>query len=387
MPRRNKLPDLPDLVEFNELSQNNYVQKQKSLMMLQDNDIPLSSLKIIDTYLSKLDNFLEAELTPEGKAEKILSQKKIHICGGELEKSLGVTQIHRKALYDRLKPLMTPIDTNPSDEDDILAVPLFKRIKAHRENGYWNLELEMTEDAEELIFIPEHIHFLRYRLLNVVNLTSRYAYFLYMYLENERFKHTDWRIPLDELKEILGCANQPTYKTFKFFNQYVLLKAQKELAERTNCRFTYDTVRKGQGGKVFAITFHLEPEVETKYVKELEQISFDDLIDADEPIDITTLTEDELKAVSLLRLKVDNPLISKLSDTTIAACYRELDNKYGQYSGDYQKPIDYDADQFTKILDKVRAEMENKQMNGDPEIKNLNSYVRQATLNFWKEGN
>lgn len=387
MPRRNKLPDLPDLVEFNELSQNNYVQKQKSLMMLQDNDIPLSSLKIIDTYLSKLDNFLEAELTPEGKAEKILSQKKIHICGGELEKSLGVTQIHRKALYDRLKPLLTPIDTNPEDEEDILGVPLFKRIKAHRENRYWNLELEMTEDAEEFIFIPEHIHFLRYRLLNVVNLTSRYSYFLYMYLENERFKHTDWRISLDELKAILGCVHQPRYQAFKYFNREILMASQKELAERTNCRFTYDTVRKGRGGKVFAITFHLEPEVETKYVKELEQISFDDLIDADEPIDITTLTEDELKAVSLLRLKVDNPLISKLSDTTIAACYRELDNKYGQYSGEYQEPIDYDADQFTKILDKVRAEMENKQMNGDPEIKNLNSYVRQATLNFWKEGN
>ncbi len=75
-----------------------------------------------------------------------------------------------------------------------------------------------------------------------------------------------------------------------------------------------------------------------------------------------------------------------LSDSTIAACYRELDQKYGQYSGDYQKPLDYDIEQFTLILDKVRQEIENKRLNGEPEIKNINSYVRQATLNFWKEG-
>ena len=246
----------------------------------------------------------------------------------------------------------------------------------------------MTDKAEKYIFIPENIHYLRYRLLNVVNLSSRYAYFLYMYLEDQRFMHTDWRVELEELKELLGCSDQPTYQEYRFFNSKVLLASQKELAERTDCKFTYKPIRRGRGGKVVGVEFHLEPKKESKYKKAMEQITIEDMMDDDEPIDISSsvLTEEESKTVAIIRLKIDNPLIKMLSDSTIAACYRELDQKYGQYSGDYQKPLDYDIEQFTLILDKVRQEIENKRLNGEPEIKNINSYVRQATLNFWKEG-
>ncbi len=387
MPKRNHLPERPDFMEITEKSQRNYVQKQKSLMLLQDSELPLTSLKIIDLYLSKLDNYIAKELTPEGIERKKLSQKRIVINGGDLERSLGVTKINRPALLERIRSLMYPIDTNPYDDEHILAIPLFKRIKADKEDGYWSLDLEMSEDAEDLIFIPENIHYLRYRLLNVVNLTSRYAYFLYMYLEDQRFMHTDWRIDLDEFKEILGCNTQARYQEFKYFNREVIAKAQAELAERTDCRFTYEPCRRGRGGKVVGIKFHLEPKIETKYRRAPEQISIDDMLEDNSPIDISSdLTEEENKAITIMRLKIDNPLIDHLSDTTLAACYRELDDKYGQYSGDYQTPLDYDIEQFTLVLDRVRAEIENKRINGEPEIKKLNSYVLQATLNFWKEG-
>ena len=82
MPKRNRLPERPDFIEITEQSQNRFVQKQKSLMMLQDSDIPLTSLKLIDLYLSKLDNYLENALTPEERAEKVKSQRIIHIKGG-----------------------------------------------------------------------------------------------------------------------------------------------------------------------------------------------------------------------------------------------------------------------------------------------------------------
>ena len=245
----------------------------------------------------------------------------------------------------------------------------------------------MTDAAEKYVFIPENIHYLRYRLLNVVNLSSRYAYFLYMYLEDERFKHTDWRVELEELKELLGCSDQPTYQEYRFFNSKVLLASQKELSEKTDCKFTYTPIRRGRGGKVVGVEFHLEPKKETKYKKVPEQITIDDMLEDDSPIDISSdLTEDEQKAVSIMRLKIDNPLINKLSDSTLAACYRDLDDKYGQYSGTLQTPLDYDISQFEIVLDRVRAEIEDKRINGEPEIKNLNSYVLQATLNLWKEG-
>lgn len=386
---RNGIPDRPNTTDLAEKAQRNYVQKQKSLMLLQDSALPLSALKILDLYLSKLDNYLSKQLTPDGKTEKIQSQKLITIGNGEFERALGLTHINKNTMITRLKDLRDPIEVSDKDNEDLLdLVWLFTHIHAERgDNRTWTVTFRMSDEAEKYIFIPENIHYLRYRLKNVVNLTSRYAYFLYMYLEDQRFMHTDWRIDLDELKAILGCVEQASYQDFRYFNRSILQSAQKELMERTDCKFSYKPIRRGRGGKVVGVEFHLEPRKETKYKKSLEQITIDDMLEDDEPIDLLSgLTEDEQHAVSIMRSKIDHPLMSKLSDMTLAACYRELDDKYGQYSGDYQYPIDYDCDQFTKILDRVRSEIENKRLNGEPEIKNINSYVRQATLNYWKEG-
>lgn len=389
MSKKNSMPERPDVIDITERSQRNYVQKQKSLMLLQDSPLALTELKLIDLYLSKLDNYLSKQLTPDGKTEKIRSQKLITIGNGDLERSLGLTHINKIDLDKRLRALMTPIEVSDKlDEEHLSLIVLFNTIHAERGNNRtWDVTFEMTDAAEKYVFIPENIHYLRYRLLNVVNLSSRYAYFLYMYLEDERFKHTDWRVELEELKELLGCSDQPTYQEYRFFNSKVLLASQKELSEKTDCKFTYTPIRRGRGGKVVGVEFHLEPKKETKYKKVPEQITIDDMLEDDSPIDISSdLTEDEQKAVSIMRLKIDNPLINKLSDSTLAACYRDLDDKYGQYSGTLQTPLDYDISQFEIVLDRVRAEIEDKRINGEPEIKNLNSYVLQATLNLWKEG-
>lgn len=386
---KNRFPDRPDVIAIADKNQRNYVQKQKTLTFLQNSELPLTALKILDLYLSKLDNYLSKNLTPEGQADKIQRQKLITIGNGEFERALGLSFITKQTMKTRLSDLSQPIEVSDKDDDDMLdLVWLFSHIHAERgENQTWNVTFEMSPGAEKHIFIPENIHYLRYRLLNVVNLSSRYAYFLYMYLEDERFKHTDWRVDLDMLREILGCQDKPSYQDYREFNGKVLSKAQKELLERTDCRFTYEPMRKGRGGKVVGITFHLEPKIESKYKRALEQITFDDMLEDDTPIDISAeLSEEERKAVSIIRLSIDNPLLGKISDTTIAACYRELDAKYGQFSGDYQAPLDYDIEIFTQILDKVRMEIENKQVNGEPEIKNINAYTRQATMNYWREG-
>lgn len=388
MSKRSGMPERPDVIDITEKSQRNYVQKQKSLMLLQDSALPLSALKILDLYLSKLDNYISKQLTPDGKTEKIQSQKLITIGNGEFERALGLTHINKDTMQTRLRDLSQPIEVSDKNNEDLLdLVWLFSHIHAERgENSTWTVSFEMSDGAEKYIFIPENIHYLRYRLMNVVNLSSRYAYFLYMYLEDERFKHTDWRVELEELKAILGCSDQPTYQEYRFFNSKVLLASQKELAERTDCKFSYTPIRRGRGGKVVGIEFHLEPKKETRFKKVPEQISIDDMLEDDTPIDISSdLNDDERKAVGIMRCMIDNPIIERLSDSTLAACYRELDDKYGQYSGELQKPLDYDIAQFNLVLDKVRKEIESKRIKGEPDIKNLDSYVFQATLNLWKE--
>ena len=66
-----------------------------------------------------------------------------------------------------------------------------------------------------------------------------------------------WNIKLNDLKQILGCDQEEYAKEFKYFNRDVLKKIQKELFEKTDCRYTYEPIKKGRS--VAAIHFMLEP--------------------------------------------------------------------------------------------------------------------------------
>ena len=108
----------------------------------------------------------------------------------------------------------------------------------------------------DYIFNVENIGYLRYRLRNVINLTSRYSYVLYLYFEQNRRMHLSWEISLDDLKALLRCTAE-TYSQYKRFNDLVLKKCHKELNEKTECHFSYEPIKKGR--KVTAIRFTLEP--------------------------------------------------------------------------------------------------------------------------------
>lgn len=376
MPKRNHLPQRPDVIEISEKSQKYFVQKQKSLMLLQDTPLDLYELKLLDLYLSKLDNFISKQ---EKSDEKISSQRTITIGNGDLERTLGLTHINKTTLEPHLKALMMPFEvSDKNNENELELIHLFETVHAVKGvNRQWTVTFEMSKSAEKHIFIPENIHYLKYRLMNVVNLTSRYSYFLYMYLEDERHKHNDWKVPLEELKAILGCTSQSRYQEYKYFNREVLIKAQKEIAERTNCRFTYEQIRRSR--TVVGIQFHLEPQIETKYTKPLEQISFDDLLEDGEPIDLVYSGRD----VDVFRLMTENTLVKDLNDATIEACFRVIDYYYGSVVGEDER-FDYDAQMFTTILDKVAMEIEKKKSEGK-QIADINAYVHQAVKNYPKE--
>ena len=56
-------------------------------------------------------------------------------------------------------------------------------------------------------------------------------------------------MPLDKLKHILACENEETYKEFKYFNNLLLKKIQKELHEKTECRYTYTSIKTWPKGR------------------------------------------------------------------------------------------------------------------------------------------
>lgn len=219
------------------------VQKSRPLFALWRSELSLAEFKILDMYLARIDT-------------RKPDQRTVKLTKGQLEEALGVSRINQDDLKQRLRNLHQPIDLAKGDKKRIHLVGLFEESEAEQDDdGIWQVTLTCTTSAMKYIFKAEELGYLRYKLRSITSLTSRYTYVLFTYLEANRFRKT-WEISLDELKEILNCENEETYKAYKRFNDLILKKCQKELHEKTECRFTYEPIRKGRS--VAAIRFTLE---------------------------------------------------------------------------------------------------------------------------------
>lgn len=241
MPRRKKLPKIPDLIDIGQNPDTHIVQKTNPLLTLSETSLTLAEFKILDAYLARIDSH-----NPD---ERFVRMEK-----GAIEKYLGVTQIKPSDLEKRIDNLFQTITIRDEDKPyGFTKIALFEKAVCYQdEDGLWQIDLGASASAMEYIFYPENLGYLRYRLKNIVDLTSRYSYILYLYLENNRFRHS-WEISLSDLKSLLQCTAE-RYSQFKFFNAEILKKCQKELCEKTDCHFTYEPLKKGRTVKFIRFT-------------------------------------------------------------------------------------------------------------------------------------
>lgn len=249
MPRRKKLPPMPDYKDGGRSPETHLIQKSNPLLSLSETDMTLPELKILDVYLDRIDSHDEEKRTVQ--FEK-----------GEIEEMLGVSRILKHDLEKRLRHLAQVVkvedETKPKG---FKLVSLFEEIDAWQDDdGLWQISLTCTNRAREYIFNIDNIGYLRYRLKSVINLTSRYSYVLYLWLEHNRFRRS-WETDLAELKALLRCTAD-TYSQFKRFNDLVLKKSQKEILEKTDCRFSYETVKRGRSVKAVRFTVETLPEID-----------------------------------------------------------------------------------------------------------------------------
>lgn len=221
------------------------VQKSKPLFALWRSELTLAEFKILDTYLARIDSH-----KPE---RRVVEFEK-----GELEKLLGVQKINQKDLETRLKHLMGNVVEIPdsSMKKGFRLVSLFEEAVAEPdEQGLWKIRLECTQKAMKYFFNVDNLGYLRYKLRCITSITSRYTYIMFVYLEANRFRKS-WEVGLDELKAILDCDKVETYSAFKEFNKQVLKRVQAEMHKKTECRYSYEPVKKGRS--VVAIRFTVE---------------------------------------------------------------------------------------------------------------------------------
>lgn len=221
------------------------VQKSLPLFSLWRSELTLAEFKILDTYLSRIDSH-----KPEKRV--VIFEK------GELEKILGVKKINNQDLKTRLKHLMGNVIevSDDSIKQGFKLVTLFEEATAEQDDyGLWQVKLECTQKAMKYFFNVENLGYLRYKLRCITSLTSRYTYIMFTYLEQNRFRKS-WEVGLDELKQILDCDKEELYKEYKFFNQKILKRVQKEMHEKTECKYTYEPIKKGR--TVVGIRFEVE---------------------------------------------------------------------------------------------------------------------------------
>lgn len=263
MPRRKKLPKIPDYTGIPKNENKLIVQKCHPLQTLSETDMSLVEFKILDAYLAKIDSHNE-------------EKRYVRFEKGELERILGVTRISKDNLHKRLKNLFQVVTIRDEQKKNgFTMIALFEKAEAFQdENGLWQIDLACTPSAMEYIFNIDARGYLPYIIKNITELTSRYSYILYLYLENRRHSRMSntWAIPLDELKVMLRC-NAESYREYKEFNDKILKKCQKELNEKTTLRFSYEPFDK-KARKYTQIRFTIE----TPFVDEqLDQMSFDEV--------------------------------------------------------------------------------------------------------------
>ncbi|WP_027710293.1 replication initiation protein [Zooshikella ganghwensis] len=157
-------------------------------------------------------------------------------------------------------------------------------------------------------------NFTQYQLAQIKNLTSRYSIRLYEILRRyhpircERVT-SYYELSIKELRETLGIAPNKHTRTNNL-RQHVLNKAQKEIAEKTDLKFTFDLLRNGR--KIDRIKFNIShnahfEQVENEHVLEPEILpdGYDEAVAAmlasavpELPKDIVNLLASRLDAVA-----------------------------------------------------------------------------------------
>lgn len=263
MPRRKKLPKIPDYTGIPKNENKLIVQKCHPLQTLSETDMSLAEFKILDAYLAKIDSHDE-------------EKRYVRFEKGELERILGVTRIPKDDLKKRLKNLFQVVTIKDKHKKNgFTMIALFEKAEAFQdENGLWQIDLACTPSAMEYIFNVEAMGYLPYILKNIIELSSRYSYILYLYLENRRQSRLSntWTISIDELKAMLRC-NAESYREYKEFNDKILKKCHKELNEKTTLRFSYEPFSK-KARKYTEIRFTIET---SSVDEQLEQLSFDEI--------------------------------------------------------------------------------------------------------------
>lgn len=235
-----------------------WVQKSDPLFLMRSVPFTLGELKILDTYISRIN-------ASDSEATTVIFTK------DEYERLMGISKTNAETLKKHTRGLLGKVVELQMPNKNYLQFVLFIAAEYRLdEYGIPIIELSCSEKAKDLFFCINKYHYYKYALENVINLTHKASYLLYIYLLPNRFRKS-WIISVDELRDnVFDCKNNESYKKYKEFKRAVLDPAVKELNEKTDCNFRYEPIKTGR--TITGINFIFNKQIEV--APDASQLSF-----------------------------------------------------------------------------------------------------------------
>ena len=208
------------------------VEKSKALVWAQFQDYSPGELKILDTYLSRID-----PRNPDASLVTFTKKEYAELMGLD-------SDIRTEQLKTYTGGLLSNVVTIDLPEKGYVQYPLFSEAKCYldEKSGQVTIEVDCNHKLKTAFFDIARNGYVRYQLKNIISLKSQYSVRLYPKLKDRPF---GWTIKVSELRKMLG-ATAASYDVFKDFNKHVLQKAIKEINEITDISVTTENVRKGR---------------------------------------------------------------------------------------------------------------------------------------------
>ena len=328
------------------LDPKHWVQKSDPLMLMRTVPFSLGELKILDTYISRIN-------AADNTRRTVIFTKE------EYEELMGLTDANYRALEKHTEGLLGKIVTLEMPDKAFLKFVLFTKAYYHKdEYGKPIIEITCTEEAKELFFCIENYQYFKYTLENVISLTRKASYLLYLHIIHERYRK-EWTVSVDELRDnILGCKGQDSYKEYKIFKRDVFDPAVKEVNLKTDCHFEYEQIKRGRWVTEIKFIYLSKNQLDGQTALMLEDSS----AASSESQQLTAPEElsDELKEIYnilhgiitdteqltsiQLALTAKYPDSSEMQLKTLRECYA----RYFRYSSKVKNPYKY----ILKIIDK-----------------------------------
>ena len=341
------------------------VEKSKALVLAKFQDYGAGELKILDTYLSRIN-----ARNPDASLVSFTKTEYAELMG--LDSDIRTEQL--KVYTARLLSNVVTIDV-PGKGYKQYNLFSVAECELDENTGHVTISIDCHPNLKSAFFNLARDGYVRYQLKNTISLKSQYSVRLYPRLKYHRF---GWTVSVAELREILG-ATAASYNVFKDFNKHVLQKAVKEINEITDITVTTENIRKGKS--VVSIKFNVTEKSHMVINKEDA-----DLLDAehvDVEVDEGQMTWDDVIEQPTVDLDDPNDPLALFADVLPSNFTREQVELLRTLALEH-KPGDVGYGPAADLWLHSYLDQKAKLMRATPNVMNPFAWLRRAVAEDWQ---